>query len=219
MQVNRLLQRSSIVASAIVLSSLSLGAQSVSKANELRVEDPSGIVMTITAMLVVFFGLAVLYLCFKGIGKLSQHLSARNRRRENAPKKVVAPTQKNGMSPEVTVAIGMALYEAAGGMHDEESGVITITHTQGHAPSGWSNKAFNQRVALQLPEDNIIMKQTPTTPSPEVLAAIGLALTESLADYMHDTTDMRLTIRRPSVASAWALKSQVVRSVPSIKEH
>ena len=71
----------------------------------------------------------------------------------------------------------------------------------------------------QLPEDNIIMKQTPTTPSPEVLAAIGLALTESLADYMHDTTDMRLTIRRPSVASAWALKSQVVRSIPSIREH
>ena len=146
MQVNRLLQRSSIVASAIVLSSLSLGAQSVSKANELRVEDPSGIVMTITAMLVVFFGLAVLYLCFKGIGKLSQHLSARNRRRENAPKSVVS-TSKNGISPEVTVAIGMALYEAAGGMHDEESGVITITHTQGHAPSGWSNKAFNQRVS------------------------------------------------------------------------
>ena len=51
------------------------------------------------------------------------------------------------MSPEVGVAIGMALYEAAGGMHDEESGVITITHTQGHAPSGWSNKAFNQRVS------------------------------------------------------------------------
>ena len=144
MQVSRLLQRSSIVASTIVLSGLSLGAQSVSKANELRVEDPSGIVMT---MLVVFFGLAVLYLCFKGIGKLSQHLSARNRRRENAPKKASAPTPKNGMSPEVAVAIGMALYEAAGGMHDEESGVITITHTQGHAPSGWSNKAFNQRVS------------------------------------------------------------------------
>lgn len=147
MQVSRLLQRSSIVASAIVLSSLSLGAQSVSKANELRVEDPSGIVMTITAMLVVFFGLAVLYLCFKGIGKLSQHLSARNRRRENAPKSAVVSTSKNGMSPEVTVAIGMALYEAAGGMHDEESGLITITHTQGHAPLGWSNKAFNQRVS------------------------------------------------------------------------
>ena len=147
MQVNRLLRRCSILASAIVLSSLSLLAQSESKANELLEEDPSGVVMTITAMLVVFFGLAVLYLCFKGVGKLSQHLSARNRRRENAPKKAVAPSPKNGMSPEVAVAIGMALYEAAGGMHDEESGVITITHTQGHAPSGWSNKAFNQRVS------------------------------------------------------------------------
>lgn len=147
MQVNRLLRRCSILASAIVLSSLSLLAQSESKANELLAEDPSGIVMTITAMLVVFFGLAVLYLCFKGIGKLSQHLSARNRRRENAPKSAVVSTSKNGMSPEVAVAIGMALYEAAGGMHDEESGLITITHTQSHAPSGWSNKAFNQRVS------------------------------------------------------------------------
>ena len=147
MQVNRLLRRCSILASAIVLSSLSLLAQSESKANELLAEDPSGVVMTITAMLVVFFGLAVLYLCFKGVGKLSQHLSARNRRRENAPKKAVAPSPKNGMSPEVAVAIGMALYEAAGGMHDEESGLITITHTQPHAPSGWSNKAFNQRVS------------------------------------------------------------------------
>ncbi|WP_449302846.1 OadG family protein [Porphyromonas endodontalis] len=147
MQVNRLLRRCSILASAIVLSSLSLLAQSESKANELLAEDPSGVVMTITAMLVVFFGLAVLYLCFKGVGKLSQHLSARNRRRENAPKKAVAPSPKNGMSPEVAVAIGMALYEAAGGMHDQESGLITITHTQSHAPSGWSNKAFNQRVS------------------------------------------------------------------------
>ena len=118
MQVNRLLRRCSILASAIVLSSLSLLAQSESKANELLAEDPSGVVMTITAMLVVFFGLAVLYLCFKGVGKLSQHLSARNRRRENAPKKAVAPSPKNGMSPEVAVAIGMALYEAAGGAHD-----------------------------------------------------------------------------------------------------
>lgn len=147
MQVNRLLQRSSIVASAMVLSSLSLGAQSESKANALLEEDPSGIVMTITAMLVVFFGLAVLYLCFKGVGRLSQQLSERNRRRENAPKKAVAPTPKNGMSPEVAVAIGMALYEATGGMHDEESGLITIAHTQSHSPSGWSNKAFNQRVS------------------------------------------------------------------------
>ena len=147
MQVNRLLRRCSILASAIVLSSLSLLAQSESKANELLAEDPSGIVMTITAMLVVFFGLAVLYLCFKGVGKLSQHLSARNRRRENAPKKAVAPSPKDGMSPEVAVAIGMALYEAAGGMHDQESGVITIDHTSSNDPSGWSNKAFNQRVS------------------------------------------------------------------------
>ena len=147
MQVDRLLRRCSILASAIVLSSLSLGAQSQSKANALLEEDPSGIVMTITAMLVVFFGLAVLYLCFKGVGRLSQQLSERNKNRDNAPKRGVAPTSKNGMSPEVAVAIGMALYEAAGGMHDEESGLITITHTQSHAPSGWSNKSFNQRVA------------------------------------------------------------------------
>lgn len=146
MQVDRLLRRCSILASAIVLSSLSLGAQSQSKANALLEEDPSGIVMTITAMLVVFFGLAVLYLCFKGVGRLSQYLSAHNSRRENTPKSAVVSVKK-GMSPEVAVAIGMALYEAAGGMHDQESGVITIDHTSSHAPSGWSNKAFNQRVS------------------------------------------------------------------------
>ena len=146
MQVDRLLRRCSILASAIVLSSLSLGAQSQSKANALLEEDPSGIVMTITAMLVVFFGLAVLYLCFKGVGRLSQYLSAHNSKRENTPKSA-AVSVKKGMSPEVAVAIGMALYEAAGGMHDQESGVITIDHTSSHAPSGWSNKAFNQRVS------------------------------------------------------------------------
>ncbi len=146
MQVDRLLRRCSILASAIVLSSLSLGAQSQSKANALLEEDPSGIVMTITAMLVVFFGLAVLYLCFKGVGRLSQQLSERNSKRENTPKSAVVSVKK-GMSPEVAVAIGMALYEAAGGMHDQESGVITIDHTSSHAPSGWSNKAFNQRVS------------------------------------------------------------------------
>lgn len=55
------------------------------------------------------------------------------------------------------------------------------------------------------------------SPSAEVLAVIGLALTEALET--HDSTDMRLTIRRPSVPSAWALKSQIVRTTPPIKEY
>lgn len=63
------------------------------------------------------------------------------------------------------------------------------------------------------------MKQSSATPAPEVLAVIGLALTEALADSVHDTTDMRLTIRRSAVVSAWALKSQIVRSIPTIKEY
>lgn len=145
MQVERLLQRSLIAASPVILPTVSLGAQGVSKADQLRTEDPSGIVMTITAMLVVFFGLAVLYICFKGVGRLSQQLSERNKQRANAPKSA-APSQKNALSPEVAVAIGMALYEATADVHDVEGDVITIARIPSHVPSGWSNKAFNQRM-------------------------------------------------------------------------
>ncbi len=147
MQVARTIKRTFLALSAMVVAP-SLGAEGVSKADQLRTEDPSGVVMTITAMLVVFFGLAVLYLAFKGVGRLSQNLSERNKRKAQAPKSSSnrPPASVGAIPPEVSIAIGLALYEATEEVHDQEGDVITISHTQKSSfPSAWSNKAFNQR--------------------------------------------------------------------------
>lgn len=48
-----------------------------------------------------------------------------------------------------------------------------------------------------------------------VYAAIAMALYELSGDLVHDNEEMKLTIRRGNVASAWALKTNLLRKDPS----
>lgn len=120
----------------------------------MKEKDPHGWVLTLISVSTVFIALTILAFIFGWIG--------------NANKKAAAPkpakhSKKNGnMSPEVAAAISMALsqefgeevYAAiaialddylGGGVHDEESFVITIRPSQN---GNWNDKVQNFR---QLP--------------------------------------------------------------------
>ena len=87
--------------------------------------DASGIGMAITAMLVVFSGLSVLYISFRLLGLGMQSKKA------DAPKQEAkaesAPASKgDSKEGEIYAAIAMALHEELGNVHDIESGILTL---------------------------------------------------------------------------------------------
>ena len=92
--------------------------------------DGIGIGMAISAMSVVFFGLLLLFISFKLIGKASVSLSKR---------------KKLGEAPgEVFAAIAMAMHEMQSDVHDVEETVLTITRVK-RSYSPWSSKIYTLR--------------------------------------------------------------------------
>ncbi len=99
-------------------------------------QDSAGIGMAITAMMVVFSGLILLYVLFRLLGmvmssKKSTETSKTETMTENQP---AAKTE--GKEEEVYAAIAMALHEEMNNVHDIESGVLTITRRT----SAWNAK-------------------------------------------------------------------------------
>lgn len=87
--------------------------------------DASGVGMAITAMLVVFSGLIILYVSFRLLGLGMQSKKA------DAPKQEAkaesAPASKgDSKEGEIYAAIAMALHEELGNVHDIESGILTL---------------------------------------------------------------------------------------------
>lgn len=98
--------------------------------------DANGIGMSITAMLVVFVGLILLYVLFRLLGlgmqsKISTEINNPETMKENQS---IAKTE--GKEGEVYAAIAMALHEEMNNVHDIESGVLTITRRT----SAWNAK-------------------------------------------------------------------------------
>ncbi|MDL2265659.1 OadG family protein [Parabacteroides sp. OttesenSCG-928-G07] len=106
-----------------------------------RQNDPVGIGMTVTAMVVVFLGLILLYVIFKQIGKAS--VSASKRRAQKASG-VTVETESTEISGEVLAAIGAALYELDEDVHDIENTVLTIQKVKRNY-SPWSSKIYGLR--------------------------------------------------------------------------
>ncbi len=97
------------------------------KMEKFQEHDSLGIGMAITAMLVVFAGLFLLYILFKNVGRVAK---AKLNGQKPAPaphftkpEKTVSRTEE--MAP-VAAAIAMALHEAYGVEHDVESAILTI---------------------------------------------------------------------------------------------
>jgi Na+-transporting methylmalonyl-CoA/oxaloacetate decarboxylase gamma subunit len=140
-----------IIISLLLLLTVAIGAQAQhagavhqlsEKIQNFQEQDGIGIGMAVTAMAVVFFSLAVLFVCFKLVGKISVHLSHRRAMKisglsHDEAKEV---TQQSG---DVFAAIAMAIYEATE-LHDEEHTILTIKN-KASVYSPWSSKIYTLR--------------------------------------------------------------------------
>ncbi|WP_298064957.1 OadG family transporter subunit [uncultured Rikenella sp.] len=113
-------------------------------AEKFRLRDPSGVVMAITAMSVVFSALILLFFFFKNIGRLM--IRATTKKEEtaaatvpNAAKSAVKPERE--LVGEEIAAIAIALRRYEEDMHDIESHILTINRVA-RAYSPWSSKIY-----------------------------------------------------------------------------
>lgn len=114
------------------------GQEAVLKFKE---NDPTGVGMAITAMMVVFFALIVLYVVFKNIGNIAMSISKRNALKAQKGTIVEKPTDLGTESGEVFAAIAMALHEYNNEAHDLENTVLTINRvTRNYSP--WNSKIY-----------------------------------------------------------------------------
>ena len=116
------------------------------KMEKFQQHDGGGIGMAITAMSVVFSGLILLYICFRGIGKLAISLRRKNAMEVKDIKcEEEAKEKKLGEAPgEVIAAISLAMHEMQNDVHDVEDTVLTITRVK-RTYSPWSSKIYTLR--------------------------------------------------------------------------
>lgn len=108
--------------------------------------DPHGFGMAIMAMLVVFFGLLVLFLSFKLIGNIGASIVKRNAMRHHGIDDHKEAKAKNigSESGEIFAAIAMALHEYQENVHDFEETILTINKVKRNY-SPWSSKIYTLR--------------------------------------------------------------------------
>ena len=116
------------------------------KMEKFEEHDSVGIGMSISAMSVVFFGLILLYVSFKVVGRVSVNLSKRNAMKaKGITDKQEAKEKKLGEAPgEIFAAIAMAMHEMQSDVHDVEDIVLTITRVK-RSYSPWSSKIYTLR--------------------------------------------------------------------------
>lgn len=114
------------------------------KIDNFKANDAFGIAMTITAMVVVFLGLLLLYLIFKQVGKFAIAASKRNAMKAADGKAANVSEDAGEESGEIFAAIATALYEMSDDNHDIENTVITIRKVA-RTYSPWSSKIYGLR--------------------------------------------------------------------------
>ena len=116
------------------------------KMEKFEEHDSVGIGMSISAMSVVFFGLILLYVSFKVVGRVSVNLSKRNAMKaKGITDKQEAKEKKLGEAPgEIFAAIAMAMHEMQSDVHAVEDTVLTITRVK-RSYSPWSSKIYTLR--------------------------------------------------------------------------
>ena len=116
------------------------------KMEKFQSHDSAGVGMSITAMSVVFFGLILLYICFRLIGQAAISFRRRNAMEaKDITCEVEAKEKKLGEAPgEVIAAISLAMHEMQNDVHDVEDTVLTITRVK-RSYSPWSSKIYTLR--------------------------------------------------------------------------
>ncbi len=110
-----------------------------------REHDPSGGIMAITAMSVVFSALLLLFLLFKAMGKILSRMEEKKNASAapaGATTAGAAPVHKSGtVSSEVLAAIAVTIKLYEEDLHDKESEIITINRVA-RTYSPWSSKIY-----------------------------------------------------------------------------
>lgn len=143
---------------ATTLLASSAPALLASNADNFAQNDPSGWMMAVISMAVVFSALVVLFLSFKylypffawcGLKLMKsfhrkKQLEQISERRANQQKQLKVTDKATGATvdnEELAAAIGVALFMHEDGMHDQESGVLTLASTA----SSWTGAGCNQK--------------------------------------------------------------------------
>lgn len=115
----------------------------------LLLNDPSGIIMALTAMSVVFSALAILFIFFKLIGRSA--ISMGRKRAKKAEEKQakynkpsISASTSEAESGEICAAIMMALHTYLEDEHDIETTILTIQRVK-RSYSPWSSKIYALR--------------------------------------------------------------------------
>lgn len=122
-----------------------------SKSLELLDTDPTGIVMAITSMSVVFLALILLFVVFKNTGNYHIRKSAQKAMEAKGGEPVATVSKQEALksgevSAEIYAAIAMAchLYKIDSEAHDVENTILTINNVPKHY-SPWSSKIYTLR--------------------------------------------------------------------------
>lgn len=110
------------------------------KHEKMRLSDPAGGVLTITAMSVVFSSLIMLSLAFYLLSKITRRMMSRRKERAAVSLPVTEEVGKM-LTGEEIAAIAMALKMYQDDLHDIESTVITINRVA-KVYSPWSSKLY-----------------------------------------------------------------------------
>lgn len=126
------------------------------KAEEMQKNDPYGVALMLIAISVVFFGLVLLYVAFKFLGK---GIMAFNRwRAVKAEQKATGGDRETikasmpkaqDMSGDVYAAIAAAIYMYQSELHDEENTILTIEKVS-RTYSPWSSKLYGMNPYFQI---------------------------------------------------------------------
>lgn len=117
------------------------------KADVFVERDPSGLVLTITAMTVVISILFALFIFFSILGKIMKGLTAKKKKTDAVPHLKQRSSNKpegdlsNG---ETIAAIAIALQMYQNDIHDNEYTVLTINKVA-RVYSPWNSKIYNMR--------------------------------------------------------------------------
>ena len=115
-----------------------------SNVDSFKKKDPIGLGMTLTAMLVVFSALLILFRSFKGVGEIAIYISKRNAMKAQGIQQHEHDGKLGVESAEVYAVIALALHEAQEDVHDIENTILTMSKVQ-RSYSPWSSKIYTLR--------------------------------------------------------------------------
>ena len=120
----------------------------ISQAEMFRQADPTGIVLTLTAIIVVSIALTILFCIFKYMGIFHMRLDARKAEKIGVNQiggiKVLNGQKGRAITNDELAAIAVAIFKYSEEMHDEEDLTLTINRVS-KSYSPWNSKIYSLR--------------------------------------------------------------------------